>query len=173
MILEKTDITSSKFIYEKMELYFPYEERRSLSHHTECFEHREFEAYLLKEDGEAVGFIDLWSFEKFVFLEYFAVDSGKRNGGYGTKALCELKKLAGKRKIILEAEEPENELATRRIGFYERNGFNVNAYPYEQPSFHGENSVPLKILSFPLPLSRDEFDEFLLETRRTAYKKYV
>lgn len=173
MILEKTDITSSKDIYEKMERYFPYEERRSFSHHKQCFESSEFEAYLLKEDGETVGFIDLWSFEDFVFLEHFAVDSEKRCGGYGTKALCELKKLAGKRKIILEAEEPESELAARRIAFYERNGFYVNPYPYEQPSFHGENSVPLKILSFPLPLSQEEFDEFLLETRRTAYKKYV
>lgn len=172
MILEKTDITSSELIYEKMELYFPFEERRTLTHHIECFENREFEAYLLKENGETVGFMDLWSFEDFVFLEHFAIDAEKRNGGYGAKALCELKKLAGKRKIILEAEEPENELAARRIDFYVRNGFAVNTYAYEQPSFHGQNSVPLKILSYPLPLLQTEFDGFLLEIRRTAYKKY-
>ena len=49
----------------------------------------------------------------------------------------------------LEAELPETELAARRIGFYERHGFTVNAdYPYFQPTLTpGGSPIPLHLLT--------------------------
>ena len=49
----------------------------------------------------------------------------------------------------LEAELPETELAARRIGFYERHGFTVNAdYPYFQPALTpGGSPIPLHLLT--------------------------
>lgn len=173
MILKRVGIDTAESIYEKMELAFPYEERRDKNEHIECFNEKEFEAYTLEENGETVGFIDLWSFSDFVFLEHFAIDPQKRCGGYGSRALSELKKLAGARKIILEAEEPNGDFAARRIAFYERNGFVTNSYPYEQPSFHKESPVPLLVLSHPHPLTPDEFNTFKASLYKTAYKKYI
>ena len=49
----------------------------------------------------------------------------------------------------LEAELPETELAARRIGFYERHGFTVNAdYPYFQPALTpGGSPISLHLLT--------------------------
>ena len=67
-----------------------------------------------------------WDFGGFVFFEHFAVDPA-----------------------CLEAELPETELAARRIGFYERHGFTVNAdYPYFQPALTpGGSPIPLHLLT--------------------------
>ena len=49
----------------------------------------------------------------------------------------------------LEAELPETELAARRIGFYERHGFTVNAdYSYFQPALApGGDPLPMHLLT--------------------------
>ena len=49
----------------------------------------------------------------------------------------------------LEAELPETELAARRIGFYERHGFTVNAdYSYFQPALApGGSPLPMHLLT--------------------------
>ena len=54
----------------------------------------------------------------------------------------------GKR-ACLEAELPETELAARRIGFYERHGFTVNAdYAYFQPALApGGSPLPMHLLT--------------------------
>ena len=49
----------------------------------------------------------------------------------------------------------------------------MNSYDYEQPSYHGGEGVPLKILSFPEYLSQEEFDLFIKRTRENGYKGLV
>ncbi len=66
----------------------------------------------------------------YVLLDYLGVTAGRRNGGLGAHILSLLgKRLDGKARLIIEAESPvpggdpaENDLRTRRIGFYERCG---------------------------------------------------
>ena len=69
-----------------------------------------------------VGLLVYWDFADFVYVEYLAVDPDIRGGGIGARILSQLRD--GVRKpVVLEVEPPFNELAKRRIGFYERNGF--------------------------------------------------
>ena len=89
-------------------------------------------------------------------------------GGYGTKAI-ELLKTTFNKPIILEAEAPVTEQQIKRIAFYERLGFKVNDFYYEQPSYHGGEGVPLKLLSYPDLLTDEEFQNFLTQTRNSAY----
>ena len=72
--------------------------------------------------------------------------------------------------MILEAEAPETEQQIKRIRFYSRLGFKMNPFDYAQPSYHGAESVPLKILSYPAHLSEEEFADFLTLTRKIVYK---
>ena len=75
-----------------------------------------------------------WDFDDFVFFEHFAVDPACRSGGIGGQMLDALLARAHK-PACLEVELPETEMAARRIGFYERHGFTVNAdYSYFQPA---------------------------------------
>lgn len=89
-----------------------------------------------------------WDFDDFVFFEHFAVDPACRSGGIGGQMLDALLARAHK-PACLEAELPETEMAARRIGFYERHGFTVNAdYPYFQPALvPGGSPLPMHLLT--------------------------
>ena len=70
------------------------------------------------------------------------------NGGFATMDLSEM----------MEVELPETEMAARRIGFYERNGFYYNDYFYMQPPIaEGRNAIPLRLMTTGGPLDEEEF----------------
>ncbi len=167
MILKELNKNEYASVRKRMEAAFPYEERRDECDELRCFDFSEFHLVLLIENGVQVGFSAFWEYADFIFLEHLAVDKNCRSNGIGTKFLAELKKRG--KSIILEAEPPHTDLSKHRIEFYRRNGFFVNAYEYMQPSYHGGAGVPLCILSCPEALTQAEFENFLKETRLTAY----
>lgn len=169
-MLRFVNVTEEAFptVYEKMKAAFPYEERRDYIDQRECLKNNCFNFFELYDNTEAVGFVALWEYDEFVFLEHIAIDESKRSGGYGSKAI-ELLKETYKKPIILEAEAPVTQQQIKRIAFYDRLGFKVNDFYYEQPSYHGGEGVPLKILSYPKLLTVEEFDTFIRETRNSAY----
>ena len=72
-------------------------------------------------------------------------------------------------RICLEVEFPDNEISRRRIGFYERNGFVLNNYPYIQPPIsEGRNPVPLKIMTTDKGITEEQFNKI-----RALLYKYV
>lgn len=165
------DVTEKTFneVFEKMTTAFPYEERRDFLDQMECLKNEHFIFSEVYDGDTAVGFVSLWLFDKFIFIEHIAIDEAKRGGGYGSKTI-ELVKETYQKPIILEAEAPETEQQIKRIKFYNRLGFKVNAFDYTQPSYHNAEGVPLLILSYPNLLNSSEFEEFLRETRKEVYK---
>ncbi len=165
-------ITEERFdlVFSKMTAAFPYEERRDISDQKECLNNDFFKFFEIFDNETDVGFIALWDFPEIVFIEHIAIDEEVRAGGYGSKTI-ELVKATYKKPIILEAEAPETEQQIKRIRFYDRAGFKINSYDYEQPSYHGGEGVPLKILSYPELISQEEFDLFIKRTRENPYKK--
>ncbi len=93
-----------------------------------------------------------------------------RNGAYGSRTV-ELIKSTYNKPVILESEHGVTDIQKRRLGFYERLGFKINDYDYIQPSYHGGEGVPLKILSYPALLSKTEFEEFVKITKENVYFK--
>ena len=164
-------ITEERFdlVFSKMTAAFPFEERRDISDQKECLNNEYFKFSEIFDDETDVGFIALWDFPEFVFIEHLAIDEEKRAGGYGSKTI-ELVKETYKKPIILEAEAPETEMQKKRIKFYENLGFKLNSYDYTQPSYHNAESVPLLVLSFPEILSENEFCEFFKTTRSVVYE---
>lgn len=170
-MLRFIDVNEKTFdmVFDKMTTAFPYEERRDCFDQKKCLKNKYFKFFEIYDGNTAVGFTALWVFENFVFIEHIAIDEDKRGGGYGSKAI-ELIKEKYNKPIILEAEAPVTEQQIKRIKFYERLNFKVNNFDYTQPSYHGGEGVPLMILSYPNKLTNEEFEEFLRETRREAYK---
>lgn len=165
------NVTEKTFsaVYEKMCAAFPFEERRDYIDQQKCMNDERFRFLEIYDDKEAVGFTALWDLDSFLFIEHIAIDSDKRSGGYGSKAI-ELIKATFNKPVVLEAEAPQTEQQIKRIRFYDRLGFKVNDFYYEQPSYHSGEGVPLKILSFPSLLTEDAFESFVKETRCSAYK---
>ncbi|MBQ9097731.1 MAG: GNAT family N-acetyltransferase [Clostridia bacterium] len=172
-IVELTEMDIADFgkMFEIMGKSFPTDERRSKEEQKKLFENPVYKVYCVKEK-EVKAFIAVWEFECFVYIEHFAVSPEYRNEGLGSKILAALKEMYNK-KICLEVEPSEIDMAKRRINFYERNGFYLNEHPYIQPPISkGKKEVPLMIMTSGAPITKQEFEEIKHTLYKEVYKKH-
>ena len=107
-----------------------------------------FTNHVVKEDDRMIGLFTSWDFDDFVYVEHFATDPEVRNGGYGKKIMEAFCNQCSK-PIVLEVEEPEEEMAKRRVGFYERLGYKLWGANYEQPPYkEGDHFLPMRIMAY-------------------------
>lgn len=137
-----------RFMEETLVSSFPLEEYRDLEELKRFTDGNAlFHNNVLTDNGQPVGILTYWDFGRFVYVEHFAIAANLRNKGYGEKALVCLQQAVG-RPIVLEVEEPTNELTRRRIAFYQRNGFVLWEVDYLQPPYKpGEGFLPLRIMA--------------------------
>ncbi len=164
-MLQRINETNFPEIYRIMQASFPDDEYRPYEEQLALFQEPEYRIYYMP-----AGFLAVWEFESFLYIEHFAVDPALRNSGTGSAMLQELVKQYQK-PICLEVELPEDELTRRRIGFYERNGFVFNEYPYMQPPISkGKSPVPLRIMTYGSAITRETFEEMREVLYRRVYK---
>jgi len=168
-MLQKLTVQDFESIYRLMEASFPPTERRTKEGQRALFENEPaYCVYGTKNErtNDVEAFLAVWLLESILFVEHFAVAPALRGQGYGSRLLAELSSMTRKT-LCLEVEPPETEMAVRRIGFYRRNGFYLNEYPYMQPSLaKGEPSIPLLVMTFGSAVSEQEF----LQIRNSLYK---
>lgn len=142
--LTKNDFNA---LFALMEKSFPVDEFRVREQQKALFSDDSYVVYGLKDGNALKAFVSIWQFDDFVFIEHFAVNPLYRNNGLGGKILNDLLKKQ-KKQVCLEVELPTTVIARRRIGFYERNGFFLNLYPYEQPPLsQGKKALPLHVMT--------------------------
>ena len=164
-MLQRINETDFPEIYRIMQASFSGDEYRPYDEQLALFEEPEYRIYYMP-----AGFLAVWEFESFIYIEHFAVDPALRNSGTGSAMLKELVKQYQKL-ICLEVELPEDELTRRRIGFYERNGFVFNEYPYIQPPISkGKSPVPLRIMTYGEAITRETFEAMKNVLYRSVYK---
>ena len=164
-MLQRINETDFPEIYRIMQASFSDDEYRPYDEQLALFEEPEYRIYYMP-----AGFLAVWEFESFIYIEHFAVDPALRNSGTGSAMLQELVKQYQK-PICLDVELPEDELTRRRIGFYERNGFVFNEYPYIQPPISkGKSPVPLRIMTYRSEITREEFQKMKEILYRRVYK---
>ena len=128
---------------------FPPEEYRNLEELRQYTDNKPaFHNNILFHNDNPVGILTYWDFNRFCYVEHFAIDPSLRNGGYGKQALNHLCQQLG-RPIVLEVEMPEEEMAKRRIGFYQRQGFTLWEKPYQQPPYKtGDGYLPMFLMAY-------------------------
>jgi len=158
-------------MYLIMKKSFPEDEYRPYDEQKALLKNKFYNLYVEKKTRDCVSaFIALWNFKDFVFIEHFAVDISFRNQGYGSLILNEVKEKTNKI-ICLEVEVPNTEITKRRVGFYERNGFYLNSYPYIQPPIStGKNPVPLMIMTSNRNIDIIEFNNIKECLYKNVYK---
>jgi len=120
--------------------------------------------------GSIIAFMAVWEFPEFRFVEHIAVHPAARGEGLGDMLMRDYI-AESPIPVLLEVEPPGNEWALRRIGFYERLGFFLNAYEYMQPPLRkGQADLPLYVMSYARPLSGEEFALFKKQLYRDVYK---
>lgn len=154
-----------------LEQSFPTAERRDRAGHLAEFSEERFNSICYVPD-KLMGFLNYWDFDEFVYIEHFAVSPKLRGQGTGSALIRNMAELAGGRRLVLEAEPPDDSsIAARRVAFYERLGFKLNSYEYIQPPLiKGEKPIPLVIMSSPTSLSPDEYDVIRERIYREVYK---
>ena len=145
-------------VFDLMHRSFPAEEYRGRGGQKRLVGRDDYRIYVDVEGQAVRAFLAAFEFEDFIFIEHFAVDPAYRNQGLGAAVLRGFMQSADK-PLCLEVELPDTPLAARRIGFYTRSGFALNGYYYAQPPLRdGARPLPLRIMSFPEPLSEREFE---------------
>lgn len=160
-------------VYRLIEISFPEDEYRTYEEQKALLDDPIYNIYVLPgENGDTImAFIAVWEFDSFAFVEHFAVDPAYRSMGLGSKVLREIID-AVQKMVCLEVEPPHNELALRRIRFYERGNFFFNEYPYMQPAISkGRNPIPLFIMTFGRAVDENEFSIIKRELYTKVYKQ--
>ena len=156
-VLKKTDFD---IVYTIMEKSFPEDERRTYDEQKELLNNSAYKIYVYRESitNQIQAFAAIYELDEIVFIEHLAVNPDCRNGGIGLKFLKTLFSMTNKM-ICLEVELPSNEIAARRIGFYERTNFFLNEFRYIQPSLSkGRKEVPLYIMTSGRCVTKEEFE---------------
>jgi ribosomal protein S18 acetylase RimI-like enzyme len=169
--LEK-DIKNPSFkkswrIYENS---FPEDERRNLLQQEKLLNKKGYSFYSIEDKKEIIGLLATWKLDKYFFIEHFAIKEDFRNKGLGQKIIEKYLKSINAF-AVLETERPEaNQMAERRIGFWERSGFILNKYNYIQPSYSADKKpVPLFLMSYPQKLNKSEFENIRNKIHLNVY----
>lgn len=130
---------------------FSPEERRSWKSIMELTDDRSspFNLTVILRDGMTAGFITWWRLGGARYVEHFAIIPAMRGGGLGGEAIRNFV-AADPMPVILEVEPSgSNDMADRRIAFYERCGFTGHRdFEYIQPPYSpGLPEVPLMLMT--------------------------
>ena len=162
MRLQRLTDDGSELFAQAFALYedaFPYAERRDKSETLRVLQKDQYRFCVLTEEDRFIGIMLFWVIGKTLFLEHFAIRRDLRGKGYGSAALALLKEMD--LPIILEMEPPEEDYQIKRYDFYKRNGFVMTPHHHVQAKYHiGDEDLVLKILSYPDPVSREEYGDF-------------
>lgn len=168
----KTNSQSYGFVESLLHVSFPEDERRDDDAQRENTDHNPlFTTYLITDEADGkklnVGIVTIWSFDDFHYIEHLATSPEVRNHGYGKQIMSAVKdKLSGL--IVLEVEEPTDDITTRRVNFYRRCGFNLCNLTYIQPAYRPNGEcIPLKIMFHGV----DNLDNDFERVKKTLYKE--
>ena len=113
---------------------FPLYERRPWQQQQDLVNQDKLQLLQLTQEDIFTGFVFFWHLNKFVFIEHFAIAGADRGKGSGSTVM-QLLAIAFPH-IVLETEpEEKNNLAARRVVFYEKQGYRKFPYAYQQPSY--------------------------------------
>jgi len=167
--LREIELEEFDKVFSIMEEAFPIDEYRPYEKQKALLSDPAYGIWVMSDVRgiEVKAFAAVYVFEDFLFIEHLGTDVRYRNLGIGAEMIAELKRIYGRR-ICLEVEHPETDIAARRIRFYERNGFYRNEYDYVQPPIsEGRAEVPLIVMTTDGALSAREFARI----RDTLYRE--
>lgn len=164
-----------KYFNDAMKIYqtsFPIFEQRTMKNQIEVLENKEYYSTIICENNILIGLLFYWKYGKYTYIEHLAISPSLRGQNYGSKILkifCEDNK-----NIILEIDNPIDEISIKRLKFYSKIGFKLQNFQHIHPPYRkGYEGHNLKIMSFNRDLSKEEYDAFnvFLKTKVMKYSE--
>ncbi|MCH7349633.1 GNAT family N-acetyltransferase [Aeromonas bestiarum] len=146
---------------------FPRYEQRQPQHQQVKMADPHFHCQLFYQGDVLLGFIFWWACGEQIYIEHLAINPALRGQNHGSRLLAAFCETAG-RTVILEIDPPEDEIAIRRLRFYQSLGFCLNDHDHVHPPYHPDyQGHGLRVLSYPNPINPAEYQQFnrMLVTR--------
>jgi ribosomal protein S18 acetylase RimI-like enzyme len=154
------------------EASFPLDERRSFDELTSLLSYPDMHLCVLISESQLVGFIIYWQWDDLVFVEHLAIAPEQRGKQFGQQAMAHLFQLNSPY-VVLEVERPTDEISRRRVRFYERQGFVLNAFDYVQPPYQPDKlPVPMRLMSVPALTDQAAFDRLSALIKERVYERF-
>ncbi len=130
-----------------LDVSLPPDEHRSYDAQKALLAEPAYAIMTAEEEGAVRAIMAVWEFCGWRYVEHFAVDPALRGRGVGAAMLGEYLG-RDERRVVLEVELPETEIARRRIGFYTRCGLEISDFAYAQPPLNpGDGMLPLRLMA--------------------------
>lgn len=170
-ILMNFESNEFSMVYEIMRQAFPIAEIRTYEKAYSLLNNEGYKISVIRDYKNRIGgFIAVWDFDKFLFIEHFAVSKRIRGAGIGSEMMKEYLN-QNKKPVIIEVEGQETRDAKRRVEFYRRLGFTLSKFGYMQPTLQSTSQeLYLKIMSYPSGITEDEFYNFKKIVFSQVYK---
>lgn len=168
--------STSLFFKKSFLLYesaFPKNERRTLEQQITVFESEQYHFDVLIQDDALVGILCWWLFDDYRYIEHFAIYPHIRGEGVGRACLEQF--IEGyDTPVVLEVDLPTDDIAKRRIVFYERQGFVLSASRYAHPSYQqGGDDVELCLMSHPTLMDDFQIETFIQKTHPVVHRNHA
>jgi ribosomal protein S18 acetylase RimI-like enzyme len=168
-MLKKITKTNSLIFMIAYDIYvksFKPHQRRTLSDLIDKIRKNRCDFFALEASNQIIGILISWMFEKFNYIEQFAIREELRGKNYGQQALSEYLNEV-KNPVVLEIDcSDDTEPVKKRIKFYEKMQFFMHSFPYLEPSYDSKKIfVPARIMSYPHLFE----DQQLMEVKETLY----
>ena len=163
-----TSDSNYPFVENLLHFSFPEAERRDDEEQRKNTDtNPKFSCYLITDGDIQVGLFTLWKLDGFHYAEHLATSPEVRNRGYGKQIMEKVKEIVPDI-LVLEVEEPADEMSIRRIGFYKRCGLQLCEKDYFQPPYRkGGEGMPLKLMFY----GTDSIDNRFEDIRKDIYKE--
>ncbi|EPW8796374.1 GNAT family N-acetyltransferase [Morganella morganii] len=138
---------------------FPLHEQRTRAGREKLFSQSGYYMYQIRDNDCFAGFTGCWQIGSLFYIEHIAIAPQMRGSGVGQQALslfCQ-----EKQRVVLEIDPLTDEVAQRRLRFYQHCGFAVNDYIHHHPAYRPEFPPhELVILSYPQVINPEEYQQF-------------
>lgn len=162
-----------RYFEEAWNLYessFPLEEKRTLEEQKIIAKDKGYKTIAVIKDGKVLAILFFWIFDKYTFVEHFAVNSTFRGKSFGSKILKDF--LSKYENVVLEIELLKDETSKRRFDFYRRFEFVPNEYKHIQVPFREDSKeLQLLLLSQKKSLSQEEYDYLYFQMKNSLTVK--
>lgn len=138
---------------------FPLHEQRTQQGRIKTLENEDYFLYKIIAHHEFVGFIGCWRIQSLFYIEHIAICAEKRGTGLGQQSLAYF--CQDKEQIVLEIDPIIDDVARRRLTFYEHSGFILNDFTHTHPNYRPEYQPhALLVLSYQTPLTQSNYERF-------------
>ncbi|AZZ58148.1 GNAT family N-acetyltransferase [Riemerella anatipestifer] len=151
--VDSNNITKLQEICQSYINTFPKDERRDEAGFRALARKEFFPIREIIRGEDSVGYIIVWDLSLCLFVEHFEIYTSFRNQNLGSQVLNYLK---NKFPLVILESEPDSlgELASRRLNFYQRNGFVILDKSYIQPAY-SKDKIPVNMYLLGTNMSDD------------------